>query len=90
MSTERPPIGKLRINFRREFNEGLFDFFPRAIDLPRLRTIALDIPVHVHLHDLIGSEEPVLNTLLQRVAVDRLADSRVLEMIDLTDGFRRL
>ena len=56
--------------------EPILHLLAFAVALPLLRAIALDVPVDVNLDDLVGSEEPVADALLQGVGEDRFAEVR--------------
>ena len=65
--------------------DSVLDLLALAIDLARLRPVALDVAVDVDLDDLVRREEAVVDALLQRVGVDRLA-----EVVDVRDVLRLL
>ena len=58
---------------------------PSRSSLPLLRPVAFDVAVDVDLDHLVGREEAVVDALLQRVGVDRLA-----EVVDVGDVLRLL
>ena len=53
-----------------------------AVEFARLGPVAFHVDVDVDLDDLVGREEAVLDALLERVGVDRLA-----EVVDVGDVF---
>ena len=60
--------------------DAVLDLVAVAVDLARFRPVALDVEVDVDLDDLVGRKEAVLDALLERVGVDRLA-----EVVDVRD-----
>ena len=60
--------------------EAVFHLLAVAVGLARLRTVSFYVDVDVDLDHLIGSEEAVLDALLERVGVDRLA-----KVVDVRD-----
>ena len=54
--------------------DAVLDLVAVAVELAFFGTVALDIQVDVDLDDLVGGEEAVLDALLERVGVDRLAE----------------
>ena len=65
--------------------DPVLDLVAVAVDFPRLGPVALDVTVDVDLDHFVGREEAVLDALLQRVGVDRLA-----EVMDVRDVLRFL
>ncbi len=65
--------------------DAVLDLVAVLVRLALLRAVALDIHVEVDLHHLVGREEAVVDALLQRVGVDRLA-----EVVDVGDVLRLL
>ena len=63
--------------------DAVLDLVAVAVRLAPLGTVALDVHIDVDLDDLVRSEEAVLNALLQRVGVNRLA-----EIMDVGDILR--
>ena len=61
------------------------DLLAFAVGLPSGRTVAVDVDVDVDIDDLVRREEAVLDALLERVGVDRLA-----EVVDVRDVLRLL
>ena len=60
---------------------------PSLVDLALARAVAFDVHVDVDLDDLVGSEEAVVDALLERVGVDRLAE--VVDVGDVLGLLRR-
>ena len=65
--------------------DAVLDLVALTIELSVLRTIPLHVPVDVDLDDLVGSQEAILDALLQGVGVYRLA-----EVVDVGDVVRFL
>ena len=63
--------------------DAVLDLVALAVELAGLGPVALDVAVDVDLDDLVGREEAVVDALLQRVGVDRLA-----EVVDVRDVLR--
>ena len=66
--------------------DAVLDLVAVAVGLALLGAVAFDVHVDVDLDDLVGGEEAVVDALLQRVGVNRLA-----EVVDVGDvlGFLR-
>ena len=60
--------------------DAVFDLVAVAVGLPLFWAVALDVHVDVDLDDLVGRKEAVLDALLERVGVNRLA-----EVVDVGD-----
>ena len=54
--------------------DAVLDLVAVAVHLALLGAVALDVDVDVDLDHLVGREEAVLDALLERVGVDRLAE----------------
>jgi hypothetical protein len=54
--------------------DPVFDLVAVAVGLSLLGPVALDVHVHVDLHDLVGGEEAVVDALLERVGIDGFAE----------------
>ena len=66
--------------------DAVFDLLAVAVELALLRPVAFHVAVDMDLDHLVGREEAVVDALLERVGVDRLA-----EVVDVGDvlGFLR-
>ena len=60
--------------------EAVFHLLAVAVGLARLRTVSFYVDVNVDLDHFIRCEEAVLNTLFERIGVDRFA-----EVVDVRD-----
>src|SRR5450631_2227139 len=65
--------------------DAVLDHFPVAVDFALLRPVALDIDVNMNFDDLVGRQEAVLDSLLERIRVDGSA-----EILDVGDVLRLL
>jgi hypothetical protein len=63
--------------------DAVLDQLAVLVGLPLLWAPALQVLVEVDAHDLVGREEAVVDALLERVGVDRLA-----EVVDVGDVLR--
>ena len=62
--------------------DTVLDLIAFPVGVAPLRPIALDIEIDMDFDDLVGSQESVLDALLERVSVNRLP-----EIIDVRDVF---
>ena len=60
--------------------DAVLDLVAVAVEFARLGPVALHVDVDMDFDDLVGREEAVLDALLERVGVDRLA-----EVVDVRD-----
>ena len=62
--------------------DAVFDFVAISVSLALFGTVAFHIHIDMHLDDLVGCKEAVMDTLLERVGVNRCA-----EIMDIGDIF---
>ena len=61
--------------------DAIRDLVALLIELPLGRPPALQIHIHINPHHLVGGQKAILDALLERIAVDRLA-----EVVGVGDG----